>query len=112
MGSAGLALGFAPGSRVTTWTQVDGQFREGASQASYVLVNETSLEVYRGLWLTVTPQARVGGGAAVPDLLRFGVGTVFLPRTHFNVNLHYYRDRNRTSAITTQIFLAQLHLYL
>jgi hypothetical protein len=110
-GSAGLAFGFAPTSRLTTWTQVDGQFREGASSTSYVLVNETSLEVYRGIWLTVTPQARLGGGA-VSDLLRFGVGTVILPRTHFNVNLNYYRDRNRTSDITTQIFLAQLHLYL
>ena len=112
LGSAGVAFGYAPTSRVTTWTQVDGQFREGASETSYVLVNETSLEVYRGIWLTVTPQARVGGGAAVPDLLRFGVGTVLLPRTHFNVNVNYYRDRNRSNDITTQIFLAQLHLYL
>lgn len=112
IGSAGVALGYAPGSRLTTWTQVDGQFVEGVSSASYVIVNETSLEVYRGIWLTVSPQARVGGGAAVPDLLRFGVGTVILPRTHFNVNVSYYRDRNRTSDVTTQIFLAQLHLYL
>ena len=97
LGSAGLAFGFAPTSRITTWTQVDGQFREGAGDTSYVLVNETSLEVYRGLWLTVTPQARVGGGEAVPDIVRFGVGTVFLPRTHFNVNINYYRDDNRTS---------------
>jgi hypothetical protein len=111
LGSAGLAFGVAPTSRLTTWTQVDGQFREGASATSYVLVNETSLEVYRGIWLTVTPQARLGGGA-VSDLLRLGVGTVILPRTHFNVNVNYYRDRNRTSHITTQIFLAQLHLYL
>ncbi len=112
MGSAGVAFGFAPTSRLTTWTQVDGQFREGAGATSYVLVNETSLELYRGIWVTVTPQARVGGGVAVPDLVRFGVGTVILPRTHFNVNVNYYRDRNRTSDITTQIFLAQLHLYL
>jgi len=112
LGSAGIAFGYAPLSRLTTWTQVDGQFRDGAASTSYVVANETSLEVYRGIWLVVTPQARVGGGAAVPDLLRFGVGTSILPRTHFNLNLHYYRDRNRTSEITTQIFLAQLHLYL
>ena len=111
LGSAGVAFGFAPTSRLTTWTQVDGQFRD-ASETAYVLVNETSLEVYRGIWLTVMPQARVGGGASVPDLLRFGVGTVILPRTHFDVNINYYRERNRTSEITTQIFLAQLHLYL
>ena len=111
LGSAGVAFGYAPTSRLTTWTQVDGQFRD-TSETSYVLVNETSLEVYRGIWLVVTPQARVGGGASVPDLLRFGVGTVILPRTHFDVNVNYYRERNRTSEIITQIFLAQLHLYL
>ena len=111
LGSTGVAFGFAPTSRLTTWTQVDGQFRD-ASKTAFVLVNETSLEVYRGIWLVVTPQARVGGGDTVPDLLRFGVGTVILPRTHFDVNVNYYRERNRTFDFTTQIFLAQLHLYL
>jgi hypothetical protein len=111
LGSAGVAFGFAPTSRLTTWTQVDGQFRDTGT-TSYLLVNETSLEVYRGIWLTLTPQARLGGDVTVPDLLRFGVGTVLLPRTHFNVTANYYRERNRTSDITTQIFLAQLHLYL
>ena len=111
-GSAGVALGFAPGSRLTTWTQIDGQFREGATDTSYVFINETSLEVYRGIWVTFTPQARFGGGEAVPDIVRLGFGTTFLPRTHFNVNLSYYNDNNRTSDITTHIFLAQLHLYL
>ena len=111
LGSTGVAFGFAPTSRLTTWTQVDGQFRD-ASKTAFVLVNETSLEVYRGIWLVVTPQARVGGGHTVPDLLRFGVGTVILPRTHFDVNVNYYRERNRTFDFTTQIFLAQLHLYL
>lgn len=110
-GAAGIALGYAPLSRLTTWTQADGLFRDGGS-TSYLLVNETSFEVYRGLWAVVTPQARVGGGAAVPDVLRLGLGAVFLPRTHFNVNVHYYRDRNKTSEITTQILLLQLHLYL
>ena len=111
-GAAGVAFGYAPTSRLTTWTQMDGVFREGPGSTSYVLVNETSYEIYRGLWAVVTPQARVGGGAAVPDVLRFGVGGVFLPRTHFNLNVHYYRDRNKTSEITTQILLLQLHLYL
>ena len=60
----------------------------------------------------VSPQARFGGGEQIPDLLRFGLGAVLLPRTHFNVNVSYYRDRNRTSDITTNIFLAQFHLYL
>lgn len=111
-GAAGIALGYAPASRLATWTQFDGLFSEGQSSASYVVTNETSFEIYRGLWAVVSPQARVGGGSAVPDVLRFGVGAVFLPRTHFNVNVHYYRDRNKTSEITTQILLLQLHLYL
>lgn len=110
-GAAGAALGFAPMSRLSTWTQVDGVFADG-QPTSYVLTNETAFEVYRGLWAVVTPQARVGGGSAIPDVLRFGVGAVFLPRTHFNVNVHYYRDRNKTSEITAQILLLQLHLYL
>ncbi len=112
LGSAGVAFGYAPGSRLATWTQVDALYRDGSGNTPWVIANETSFEVYRGIWAIVTPQARLRGGAAVPDLLRFGVGTVLLPRTHFNVNLHYYRDRNRTTDITTQIFLAQLHLYL
>ena len=110
-GAAGAALGFAPMARLSTWTQVDGVFADG-QPTSYVLTNETAFEVYRGLWAVVTPQARVGGGSAIPDVLRFGVGAVFLPRTHFNVNVHYYRDRNKTSEITAQILLLQLHLYL
>jgi hypothetical protein len=77
-----------------------------------VIANETSFEVYRGIWAVVTPQARVGGDRFTPDLLRFGVGAVVLPRTHFNVNVHYYRDRNQTTDITTEIWLLQLHLYL
>jgi hypothetical protein len=110
-GAVGAALGFAPMARLSTWTQVDGVFADG-QPTSYVLTNETAFEVYRGLWAVVTPQARVGGGSAIPDVLRFGVGAVFLPRTHFNVNVHYYRDRNKTSEITAQILLLQLHLYL
>lgn len=111
-GSVGLAFGHAPASRVATWTQVDALVRDGQASTAWVLVNETSYEVHKGLWAVVTPQARVGGGAAVPDILRLGLGAVFLPRTHVNVNVHYYRDRNRTSQITTQILLLQLHLYL
>jgi hypothetical protein len=111
-GAAGIALGYAPAPRLATWTQLDGLFSDGQTSTAYVLTNETSFEVYRGIWAVVTPQARVGGGSAVPDVLRFGAGAVFLPRTHFNVNVHYYRDRNKTSEITTQILLLQLHMYL
>jgi hypothetical protein len=111
-GATGLAFGFAPTSHVTTWTQFDGQFIDGQDATSYVFVNETSFEVYRGIWAVVSPQARFGGGDQNPDLLRLGLGAVLLPRTHFNVNVTYYRDRNRSSDVTSNIFLAQFHLYL
>jgi hypothetical protein len=111
-GSTGLAFGYAPTSRVTTWTQFDGQFIDGQDATSFVFVNETSFEVYRGIWAVVSPQALAGGGDQIPDFLRLGLGAVLLPRTHFNVNVTYYLDRNRTSDVTSHIFLAQLHLYL
>jgi hypothetical protein len=111
-GSTGVAFGYAPTSHVTTWTQFDGQFIDGQDATSYVFVNETSFEVYRGIWAVVSPQARFGGGQQLPDLLRFGLGAVLLPRTHFNVTVSYYRDRDRSNDITTNIFLAQFHLYL
>jgi hypothetical protein len=111
-GSTGLAFGYAPTSHVTTWTQFDAQFIDGQDATSYVFVNETSFEVYRGIWAVVSPQARFGGGEQLPDLLRLGLGAVLLPRTHFNVNVSYYRDRDRSNDITTNIFLAQFHLYL
>jgi hypothetical protein len=111
-GSTGIAFGYAPTSHVTTWTQFDGQFVKGQDATSYVFVNETSLEVYRGLWAVVSPQARFGGGDQLPDLLRLALGAVLLPRTHFNVNVTYYRDHNRTNDINSTIFLAQFHLYL
>ena len=111
-GATGIAFGYAPTSRLTTWTQFDGQFVDRQDATSFVFVNETSFEVYRGIWAVVSPQALGGGGDQVPNLLRLGLGAVLLPRTHFNVNVTYYRDRNRTNDITTNIFLAQFHLYL
>ena len=37
----------------------DAQFQQGSPGApSYVLVNETSFEVFRGIWLKVSPQLR------------------------------------------------------
>jgi len=111
-GAGGVAFGFVPVPKLTVWTQLDTRFQAGVDDPAYVIVNETSYEVYRGIWLKVSPQARTGGGDSTPDLLRLMLGAVLLPRTHWNVNLSYYRDRNRTSETTTQILLAQLHLYL
>ena len=111
-GMAGVALGLSPGRRTTIWTQLDAEGRAGAGELRLILVNETSFEVNRGIWLKVSPQLRVGGGPLVPDVARFSAGAVLLPRTHWNVNLSFYHDRNRTLSLTTRTFLAQLHLYL
>ena len=77
----------------------------------WVVVNETAIEVYRGIWLKVSPQLRTSGGSpGGSDLRRLEIAAVLLPRTHWNVNLSYYRDR--TLDISTSVLLAQLHLYL
>jgi hypothetical protein len=110
-GAAGAAFGFAPARNVTVWTQVDGLVQEGADGPGVAIVNETAVEVSRGIWLTVSPQMRSGGGAGAPDLVRLALGAVLLPRTHWNVNLMYYRDRDRTQGVGTQTFLTQLHLF-
>jgi hypothetical protein len=34
------------------------------------------------------------------------------PRTHWNVDVSYYRDETRTTGLVYKTFLAQLHLYL
>ena len=66
-GATGIAFGYAPTSHVTTWTQFDGQFIDGQDARPYVFVNETSFEVYRGIWAVMSPQARVGGGDQIPN---------------------------------------------
>jgi hypothetical protein len=38
------------------------------------------------------------------------IEAVWLLRTHWNVNVSYYRDR--TQDISTSVLLTQLHLYL
>jgi hypothetical protein len=111
-GAGGLAFGFAPHARVTNWTEWDAQFVEGAGSTTQYLVNETSFEAYRGVWLKFSPQFRGGGGSASPDVVRWLVGANVLPRTHFNVDLSYYHDHVRGSDTSIQTFLAQLHLYL
>jgi hypothetical protein len=110
-GAGGVALGFAPRPGVTIWNQGDAIFQD-ASDPSFVLINETSVEVVRGLWLKVSPQALVGGGTRTSDLFRLGFGAVFLPRTHWNVNATYYLDHDRTSDTTTKTLMLQAHLYL
>jgi hypothetical protein len=110
-GSGGLAFGFAPTPRVSLWTQADARFREGDGSTAYTLLNETGFEVYRGIWLTVSPQQRTDFGQSSGGVFRMALGANLLPRTHWNVVLKYYRDKNRDTDLVIKTFLAQLHLY-
>jgi hypothetical protein len=110
-GIGGAAFGISPRPRWTIWTQFDVESREGLPTPRYVLVNETSFEAIRGVWLKISPQLRTGGGSSSPDLARLSLAAVLLPRTHWNVNVSYYRNRNRTLALTSSTALVQLHIY-
>jgi hypothetical protein len=112
-GAAGLAFGYAPASRVSIWTEADAQFEAGLAGApSYAIVNETGFEVYRGVWLKVSPQLRTNFGDTSGGTVRMAFELNLLPRTHWNVDTSYYRDRDRRSDAVTKTFLIQLHMYL
>jgi hypothetical protein len=108
-GAIGAALGVAPTSQLSIWTQFDRVIVDGAGGARHVLVNETAYELHRGVWLKVSPQWALSPGV---DRFRLQLGAVLLPRTHFNVNVFYYRDSSSANDLKTHIFMAQLHLYL
>jgi hypothetical protein len=109
--AAGLAYGFSPGSRVTIWTEADGRFRDEPNGTSLVLVNETSVEAIRGVWLKFSPQLRTESGT-IPTFVRLKLEANILPRTHWNVDVAYYRDQNRRNKLVTHTVMNQLHLYL
>lgn len=109
-GAAGVALGFAPANRVSVWTQGDILGVEGSGEAAFVFVNETAVEVVRGLWLKVSPQLRTEAGVQ-PRLLRWAFSATFLPRTHWNINTTVYRDK-AAGGPAARTWLLQLHLYL
>ena len=111
-GSAGVAFGLAPGSRLTLWTQADARADAGPGGTNWVVVHETAVEAYRGVWLKVSPQLQTDAGNGGGDLGRLVLSAVLLPRTHWNVNVSYYRDRNRDFRISTSALLGQLHLFL
>ena len=81
------------------------------SGTSMIVVNETSVEAFRGLWLKFSPQARTGYGN-VPVVLRWSTSAVFLPRTHWNANVTFYRERSVGSETSLKTVLLQLFLYL
>jgi len=111
-GAGGVAFGFAPTSRLSIWTQADARVRAGASGASYTLLNETSIEMYRGLWLKLSPQLRTDFGTTSPRSLRMVIEADLLPRTHWNLDASWYWDHDRVTDLTSRTLLAQLHLYL
>ncbi len=108
--AAGAAFGFAPTSRLTVWTQADLQGREGTGKTGFLLVNETSFEAARGIWLAISPQLRTDDGVR-PRTMRWAFTATVLPRTHFNVNVSFYRDKPRFS-VPVKTWLFQVHYYL
>jgi hypothetical protein len=113
-GSAGLALGIAPSSRLALWTQGDVRFRDATSTAkrAYTLVGDAAFEVHRGVWLKLSPQLHTEFGDPSAGIVRFVAGLNLLPRTHWNVVLNWYHDRDRKTDGSARTLLAQLHLYL
>ena len=112
-GALGLAFGFAPTSRLTLWTQADARFRAGTSgDVGYTFLGEAAFEVYRGVWVKLTPQLLTEVGDTSAGVFRLVAALNLFPRTHWNVGLSYYHDRVRNTDSSTKIFLAQLHLYL
>jgi hypothetical protein len=109
-GAVGGAFGFAPTPHVSIWTEVDANLQsKAAGGQQLVLVNETSVEVYRGIWLKFSPQLRTSGGApGSSELRRLGFAADLLPRTHWNVNVVYYLDH--ALGASTSTLLIQLHV--
>ena len=107
----GLAFGIAPSRRWSLWTEGNVRSDEGGAGSSYTLANETAFEVHRGLWLKFTPQIRTLPGDGGGGVFRAGAAIDWLPRTHVNVGVLYYRDKDRRSDAVTKTLLAQLHLY-
>lgn len=111
-GAVGTAVGIAPTSRLSIWTEVDANLQaKDLGGRSWLVVNETSVEVYRGVWLKFSPQLRTSGGVSGDASVRLGFAADLLPRTHWNVNLGYYYDQV-FDAGSASTLLAQLHLYM
>ncbi|MCY3778540.1 MAG: hypothetical protein OXH11_21400, partial [Candidatus Aminicenantes bacterium] len=55
----GVSFGYAPVRWLVTWTHADRRLRRLArSDRAYIIANQTSVEVLRGVWLRVSPQVR------------------------------------------------------
>ena len=95
---------------MSIWTEVDADLQpKAAGGHAWVMVNETAVEAYRGLWLKISPQLRTSVARGASDLRRVALAADLLPRAHWNVDVMYYRDR--AFGATTSTVLTQLHLY-
>jgi hypothetical protein len=111
--AGGVAFGIAPVRHLSIWTEADAQFQQGSpGSPAYSLLNETGIEIYRGLWLKISPQLRTDYGNTSAGVFRWVFEADLLPRTHWNVDVSYYHDKTRGSGLVYKTFLAQLHLYL
>ncbi len=112
-GAVGLAAGFAPVSRLSVWNEANARFEQGVGgPPGYTLLNETALEVYRGVWIKVSPQLATVPGDSSAGVFRWMLGAIVLPRTHYNLDVSYYRDRDRVSDAVSKTWLFQFHMYL
>ncbi|MDE2882465.1 MAG: hypothetical protein OXP70_11460 [Acidobacteriota bacterium] len=111
--AVGASFGYAPVPWLTTWTQGDVQFRDAApGDSAAILTHQTSAEVWRGVWLRVSPQRYRVRDNPRAEIHRMVYGLDLYLRTHWHVNLSWYRDRFVSSGRLHQRVLAQLHLYL
>ena len=109
----GASFGYAPVPWLTTWTQADVQFRNAApGDSAVILTNQTSVEVWRGVWLRIAPQRYRIPDNPRAEIRRMVYGLDLYPRTHWHVNLSWYRDRFVFSDRLDRRLLLQLHLYL
>ena len=111
--AAGVSFGYAPVAWLTTWTQADvrNQDLPGAGR-TVILTNQTSVEAWRGIWFRVSPQWYRVPDNPRAEIRRIVYGLDLYPRTHWHVNLSWYRDRFVFANRRNTRLLAQLHLYL
>lgn len=111
--AAGVSFGYAPVPWLATWTQMDARLQESdRGDRAIVFTNQTSVEPWRGIWLRVSPQRYREPDNPRAEIHRMVYGLDLYPRTHWHVNLSWYRDRFVFSGRLHQRLLAQLHLYL
>ena len=111
--SAGVSFGYAPVPWLVTWTQADARLQELAGgDRTIILTNQTSVEAWRGIWLRVSPQVYRVSGDPRAEIRRMVYGLDLYPRTHWHLNLSWYRDRFVSADRLDTRLLAQLHLYL